>query len=69
MMRDEIEREVLGSTRSLTRMEFHQILDLGVFQDERVELMYGQIVKMMPTGTTHRHQGRPARQGPHPRAW
>ncbi|MEZ4223597.1 MAG: Uma2 family endonuclease [Polyangiaceae bacterium] len=39
--------------RPLRRSEFNQLADLGAFEDERVELLYGQLVPMSPVGAPH----------------
>jgi Uma2 family endonuclease len=39
--------------RPLKRVEFDRLVDLGLFEDERVELLYGVLVQMSPMGTRH----------------
>lgn len=39
--------------RPLRRVEYDQLVALGVFQDERVELLEGVIVQMSPIGPPH----------------
>jgi Uma2 family endonuclease len=39
--------------RSLTRAEYHQMIALGLFEDERVELIRGVLVKMSPQLAPH----------------
>jgi Uma2 family endonuclease len=39
--------------RPLKRREYEQLVDLGVFADERVELLRGALVEMSPQGTEH----------------
>jgi Uma2 family endonuclease len=39
--------------RPLKRREYEQLVDLGVFEDERVELLRGQLVEMSPQGDAH----------------
>ena len=39
--------------RPLRRVEFHQLAELGAFEDERVELLEGVLVPMNPIGTRH----------------
>lgn len=39
--------------RPLRRSEFNQLAELGAFDDERVELLYGQLVPMSPVGAPH----------------
>lgn len=40
--------------RPLRRAEYHQLGELGCFEDERVELLEGVIAKMSPVGRKHR---------------
>ena len=40
--------------RLLTVQEYHRMAEIGIFdEDERVELLAGQIVKMAAKGTAH----------------
>ncbi len=39
--------------RPLRRKEYHQLADLGAFEDEKVELLYGVLVPMSPVGPPH----------------
>ncbi|MBA3457477.1 MAG: Uma2 family endonuclease [Deltaproteobacteria bacterium] len=39
--------------RPLLRREYEQLVELGVFEDERVELLRGQLVTMSPQGASH----------------
>ena len=39
--------------RPLKRAEYDQLVKLGFFEDERVELLYGQLVTMSPQGNDH----------------
>lgn len=39
--------------RLIRRSEYERMVDLGLFEDERVELLYGVIVKMSPHGPEH----------------
>lgn len=39
--------------RGLKRAEYHQLDELGVFRDERVELVFGQVVQMSPIDPSH----------------
>lgn len=39
--------------RPLKRVEFERLIDAGVFEDERVELLYGQLVAMSPQSELH----------------
>src|SRR3954467_225961 len=40
-------------SRPLRRVEYDQLVNLGVFQDERVELIDGAIYQMSPIGLPH----------------
>lgn len=40
--------------RPLKRVEYEQLIKAGVFDDERVELLYGQLVAMSPQSELHR---------------
>lgn len=39
--------------RRLSRVEYDRMVDLGMFEDERVELLYGVLVAMSPQGAPH----------------
>jgi Uma2 family endonuclease len=39
--------------RPLKRREYERLIDLGVFEDERVELLRGVLVEMSPQGEPH----------------
>ncbi|HEY6725406.1 MAG TPA: Uma2 family endonuclease [Polyangiaceae bacterium] len=39
--------------RLIRRSEYERMVDLGLFEDERIELLYGVIVKMSPHGPEH----------------
>jgi len=39
--------------RPLRRVEYDQLVELGAFQDERIELIEGVLVAMSPIGTRH----------------
>src|SRR4051812_8621315 len=39
--------------RPFTRSEYAQMIELGLFQDERVELIRGVLVKMSPQAAPH----------------
>lgn len=39
--------------RKLTRREYDKLVDLGIFEDERIELLRGMLVKMSPQGSAH----------------
>lgn len=41
------------NVRGLQRSEFEQLVELGVFQEDRVELLEGQLVQMSPQGEAH----------------
>ncbi len=44
--------------RGLRRVEYERLVELGVFEDEKVELLCGAIVEMSPQGTRHSGVGR-----------
>jgi Uma2 family endonuclease len=39
--------------RPIRRVEYEQMAQMGIFDDERVELLYGTVVRMSPTGPRH----------------
>lgn len=39
--------------RPLARREYERMVELGMFEDERVELLYGTVVTMSPHGPDH----------------
>ena len=39
--------------RPLRRVEYYQLVELGAFQDERIELLEGELVAMSPIGKPH----------------
>lgn len=39
--------------RPLRRVEYDRLVDLGLLDEERVELLYGRIVRMVPQGDEH----------------
>jgi Uma2 family endonuclease len=39
--------------RPLKRAEYDQLVELGVFDGEKLELLYGRLVEMSPTGEHH----------------
>jgi Uma2 family endonuclease len=41
------------ATRPLRRVEFEKLAELGAFDDERVELLYGSLIAMSPQGPAH----------------
>ena len=43
-----------GGIRRLTRREYHQMDELGMFEDQRVELLRGLVVKMSGMNAPHR---------------
>lgn len=45
----EFERDL----RPLSRVEYDRMVDLGMFAEERVELLYGMVVRMSPHGPDH----------------
>lgn len=44
---------LLESLRPLQRREYDRLVELGAFDDERVELLSGMLVKMSPQGAAH----------------
>lgn len=42
-----------ATVRGLRREEYERLVDLGCFADERVELLYGTIVRMSPANDPH----------------
>src|SRR5687768_4755289 len=41
------------TVRPLRRREYEQLVELGVFENERIELLRGQLVTMSPQGAPH----------------
>ena len=41
--------------RPLRRVEYERMVELGLFEDERVELLAGMLVEMSPQGVPHAH--------------
>src|SRR5688572_7583925 len=39
--------------RPIRRVEYERMVDLGLFEDDRVELLYGVITTMSPHGPDH----------------
>jgi Uma2 family endonuclease len=39
--------------RPITRAEYERMVELGMFEDERIELLYGALVTMSPHGAPH----------------
>ena len=49
-----VERQQLaGEIRPLKRREYDRLVELGVFENERIELLRGQLVTMSPQGEPH----------------
>jgi Uma2 family endonuclease len=48
-----MDASVLESVRPLRRIEYDKLAELGVFEDERVELLEGALVYMSPIGPRH----------------
>jgi Uma2 family endonuclease len=44
---------IVEGIRPLRRKEYHQLAELGAFEDEKVELLYGVLVPMSPIGPPH----------------
>jgi Uma2 family endonuclease len=42
-----------SEVRPLRRIEFDELVKAGLFEDERVELLYGSLVRMSPTKPPH----------------
>jgi Uma2 family endonuclease len=42
-----------ATLRPISRAEYERMVELGMFVDERVELLYGAIVQMSPIGAPH----------------
>ncbi len=41
--------------RPLQRVEYEKMVELGLFEDERIELLAGVLVQMSPQGAAHSH--------------
>ena len=41
--------------RPLRRVEYEKMVELGLFEDERIELLAGVLVQMSPQGAAHAH--------------
>ena len=50
----ELARQVRLPKRGLKRSEYDALVELGLFEDERVELLFGEIVPMSPQKPPHR---------------
>ncbi|HVW27182.1 MAG TPA: Uma2 family endonuclease [Polyangiaceae bacterium] len=48
-----METSVSENVRLLRRVEYDKLVDLGVFEDERIELLEGELVYMSPIGARH----------------
>lgn len=47
-------REISPETpRPISRVEYERMVEMGLFEDERVELLYGVIISMSPHGPEH----------------
>jgi Uma2 family endonuclease len=49
----DVQRELSDLVRPLRRSEYDQLVELGVFEDEPIELLEGVLVRMSPEGTPH----------------
>lgn len=49
----DVHAELTGSIRPLRRSEYDQLVELGAFDDEPIELLEGVLVRMSPEGTPH----------------
>ncbi len=45
--------EIGGPIRPLRRAEYEQLVSLGAFENERIELLEGALVEMSPVGASH----------------
>ena len=52
-----VELENLGRLplRRFTRTEYDRLVELGLFRDEKLELLHGVLVPMSPQGVSHAH--------------
>jgi Uma2 family endonuclease len=48
-----LDSSVATEVRPLRRVEFEELAQAGLFEDERVELLYGSLVQMSPTSPSH----------------
>ncbi len=46
------------SVRPLKRCEYDRMVEIGLFDDERLELLHGRMVAMSPQGTSHSYSVR-----------
>lgn len=55
MVESMLDHDVLAPERirPLLRLEYERLVELGVFEDERIELLRGQLVEMSPQGEAH----------------
>lgn len=49
----DIHAELAGLIRPLRRSEYDQMVELGMFEDEPIELLEGALVEMRPEGSPH----------------
>lgn len=49
----DVRAELAGSIRPLRRSEYDRLVELGVFDDEPIELLEGVLVEMSPEGASH----------------
>jgi Uma2 family endonuclease len=49
----DLEAIIPDGIRPLRRKEYHQLAELGAFEDEKIELLYGVLVPMSPVGGRH----------------
>jgi len=49
----DVRAELEGSIRPLRRSEYDRLVELGVFEDEPIELLEGVLVEMSPEGASH----------------
>lgn len=48
-----VHEDLARRLRGISRKEFERIADLGIFDGQRVELLYGVLVEMSPIGPEH----------------
>lgn len=49
----DIHADLAGSIRPLRRAEYDRMVELGMFDDEPIELLRGMLVEMSPEGSAH----------------
>ncbi len=49
----DVRAELADQIRPLCRSEYDQLVELGVFEDEPIELIEGVLVRRSPEGTPH----------------